>query len=328
MATGKTLTMFLLEEQRRAPGSTGNFTSLFSDIVVAAKIISNTVNKAGLIDILGKAGYDNVQGEEVQKLDEYANSTLVRVMSYGGQVAAMASEESEGVINLDGALPRGHYLLLFDPLDGSSNIDVNISVGTIFSIFKCEVKKDYAEEDFLRPGAEQVAAGYVLYGSSTMLVYTTGSGVHGFTLDPGVGEFILSHENIRIPQKGSIYSINEGNTRYWYDWTSQYIDGLKARSCKSRYVGSLVSDFHRNLLKGGVFLYPADRRAASGKLRLLYEANPLAFIVEQAGGAAINGAERILDVKAGSLHERTPLVIGSKEDVEEAGLVFEENKGQ
>jgi len=322
--------MFLLEEQRRAEGSTGTFTSLFSDIVVAAKIISNTVNKAGLINILGKAGYDNVQGEEVQKLDEFANSTLVRVMSYGGQVGAMASEESEDVITIDGGLPRGRYLLLFDPLDGSSNIDVNISVGTIFSIFKCEERAggEYGEEDFLRPGREQVAAGYVLYGSSTMLVYTTGSGVHGFTLDPGVGEFILSHENIRIPEKGSIYSINEGNTQYWNEWTSEYLAGLKGASRKARYVGSLVSDFHRNLLKGGVFLYPADKRATSGKLRLLYEANPLAFIVEQAGGAAINGPERIMDVQARSLHERTPLIIGSKIDVEEAGRFWKEFEGQ
>jgi len=319
MAIGKTLTMFLLEEQRRIPGSSGNFTSLFSDIVVAAKIISNTVNKAGLINILGTAGYDNVQGEEVQKLDEFANSTMVKVMSYGGQVAAMASEEREKVINIDSSLPRGHYLVLFDPLDGSSNIDVNISVGTIFSIFKCGPKDTFEESDFLRPGSEQVAAGYVLYGSSTMLVYTTGNGVHGFTLDPGVGEFILSHENIRIPEKGDIYSINEGNTPYWHEWTEKYIDKLKEDSCKARYVGSLVSDFHRNLLKGGVFLYPADKRALKGKLRLLYEANPLAFIVEQAGGAATDGKERILDITASELHVRTPLIIGSKSDVEEAG---------
>jgi len=322
MAIGKTLTMFLLEEQRNIPGSSGNFTALFSDIVVAAKIISNTVNKAGLINILGKAGYDNVQGEEVQKLDEFANSTMVKVLSYGGQVAAMASEECEKFIEVDRSLPRGNYLVLFDPLDGSSNIDVNISVGTIFSIFKCYPKPDFAETDFLRPGAEQVAAGYVLYGSSTMLVYTTGAGVHGFTFDPGVGEFILSHENIKIPERGKTYSVNEGNAKYWHPWTTSYVSKLKEDSYKARYVGSLVSDFHRNLLKGGVFLYPADKRATSGKLRLLYEANPLAFIVEQAGGMAINGGKRILDVKAASLHERTQLIIGSKADVEEAGQFF------
>jgi len=322
MTIGKTLTMFLLEEQRNIPGSSGNFTSLFSDIVVAAKIISNTVNKAGLINILGKAGYDNVQGEEVQKLDEFANSTMVNVLSYGGQVAAMASEEVEEVIEIDRSLPRGNYLVLFDPLDGSSNIDVNISVGTIFSIFKCYPKPDFEETDFLRAGAEQVAAGYVLYGSSTMLVYTTGAGVHGFTFDPGVGEFILSHENIKIPERGNTYSVNEGNTPYWHEWTDKYIKKLKKDSYKARYVGSLVSDFHRNLLKGGVFIYPADKRATSGKLRLLYEANPLAFIVEQAGGMAINGAQRILDIKAASLHERTPLIIGSKADVKEAGQFF------
>jgi len=328
MAIGKTLTMFLLEEQRNIPGSSGNFTSLFSDIVVAAKIISNTVNKAGLINILGKAGYDNVQGEEVQKLDEFANSTMVKVLSYGGQVAAMASEECEKFIEVDRSLPRGNYLVLFDPLDGSSNIDVNISVGTIFSIFKCYPKPDFEENDFLRAGAEQVAAGYVLYGSSTMLVYSTGNGVHGFTLDPGVGEFILSHENIRIPERGKTYSVNEGNSKYWHPWTTSYVNKLKEDSYKARYVGSLVSDFHRNLLKGGVFLYPADKRAAKGKLRLLYEANPLSFIVEQAGGMATNGKQRILDVKAASLHERTPLIIGSKLDVQEAGQFWEEETGQ
>jgi len=328
MAIGKTLTMFLLEEQRSIPQSTGNFTSLFSDIVVAAKIISNTVNKAGLINILGTAGYDNVQGEEVQKLDEFANSTMVKVMSYGGQIAAMASEEAEDVIEIDGSLPRGHYLLLFDPLDGSSNIDVNISVGTIFSIFKCDPKPEFEEDDFLKAGAEQVAAGYVLYGSSTMLVYTTGNGVHGFTFDPGVGEFILSHENIRIPEKGRVYSVNEGNSKYWHEWTTRYVNKLKEDSYKARYVGSLVSDFHRNLLRGGVFLYPADKRAVNGKLRLLYEANPLAFIVEQAGGAAINGGQRILDVKATGLHTRTPLIIGSKLDVEEAGEFWKQGEGR
>jgi len=328
MSIGKTLTMFLLEEQRNIPNSSGNFTSLFSDIVVAAKIISNTVNKAGLINILGTAGYDNVQGEEVQKLDEMSNSTMVNVMSYGGQVAAMASEEREEFIEVDRSLPRGNYLVLFDPLDGSSNIDVNISVGTIFSIFKCYPKPDFEEADFLRPGKEQVAAGYVLYGSSTMLVYTTGNGVHGFTLDPGVGEFILSHENIKIPEKGSIYSVNEGNTQHWHDWTAKYINKLKEDSYKARYVGSLVSDFHRNLLKGGVFLYPADKRALKGKLRLLYEANPLSFIVEQAGGMATNGEQRILDLTAASLHERTPLIIGSKADVEEAGEFWREAQGE
>ena len=321
MPIGMTLTMFLLEEQRRYPQSKGNFTSMFSDMVVAAKVISSAVNKAGLINILGATGYENVQGEKVQKLDEYANRTIVNTMMRGGHLSAMASEESEEMIRIDGRFPKGRYLLLFDPLDGSSNIDVNISVGTIFSILRYEGGGGEAKvEDFLRPGTEQVAAGYVLYGSSTMFVYTTGHGVHGFTLDPGVGEFILSHENIRIPEKGGIYSINEANTRNWLPGTAEYIKKLKeeGKGVTARYVGSLVADFHRNLLKGGVFLYPADKKSPNGKLRLLYEANPLSFIVEQAGGLSSSGDERILEVKPGKLHQRTSLIIGSKEDVLEA----------
>lgn len=310
--------MFLLEEERRFPDSTGNFTSLFSDIVVAAKVISNAVNKAGLIDILGATGYENVQGEEVQKLDEFANSTIVNLMTRGGYITAMASEESEDIIKTNLKHPLTCYLLLFDPLDGSSNIDVNISVGTIFSILRCSPGRAISVNDFLRPGTEQIAAGYVLYGSSSMFVYTTGHGVHGFTLDPGVGEFLLSHEEIQTPEKGSIYSINESNSKYWHPWTREYINKVKEGNCTGRYVGSLVSDFHRNLLKGGVFLYPADRKAPEGKLRLLYEANPLSFIVEQAGGRAISGPERILEIKPTELHQRTSLIVGSKTDVDEA----------
>ncbi|MBI5599782.1 MAG: class 1 fructose-bisphosphatase [Deltaproteobacteria bacterium] len=316
------LTKFLLEEQRHYPGSTGNFTGLFSDLAVAAKIISREVNKAGLINILGEAGRTNVQGEEVQKLDAYANSTIIKTMEHGGHLSGMASEECEGVIDIPDHYPRGHYLLMFDPLDGSSNIDVNISVGTIFSIIRKTTEGETTEKDFLRPGAEQVSAGYIIYGSSTMLVYTTGHGVHGFTLDPSVGEFLLSHEDIRTAEKGNIYSINEGNTKNWSGGALKYVEEIKKDGLSARYVGSLVADFHRNLLKGGVFLYPADKKNPKGKLRLLYEANPLAFIVEQAGGAASTGLERILDVKPKELHQRTPLIIGSQADVKKAERFF------
>ncbi|MBI5562273.1 MAG: class 1 fructose-bisphosphatase [Deltaproteobacteria bacterium] len=319
MSIGMTLTKFLLEEQRRYPNSTGNFTALFSDLVVAAKIISREVNKAGLIDILGATGGKNTHGEEVQKLDVLANAAIIKTMEHGGHLAGMASEEMEGVYKIDGKYPKGGYLLLFDPLDGSSNIDVNISVGTIFSMLKCKPGCDCTDKDFLQPGASQVAAGYILYSSSTMFVYTTGHGVHGFTLDPSVGEFLLSHEDIKTPEKGRIYSINEGNTQHWLPGTSRYIEHLKTNGgITARYVGSLVADFHRNLLKGGVFLYPADRKARAGKLRLLYEANPLSFIVEQAGGASSTGDARVMEVPPSELHQRTPLIIGSKADVEEA----------
>ena len=321
MATvGMSLTQFLLEEQRNIPESKGSFTSLFNDLVVAAKIISREVNKAGLIDILGAAGTVNVQGEEVQKLDILANDTIVNTMEHGGQLAAMASEEVDDFIPIDKKYPRGKYLLLFDPLDGSSNIDVNISVGTIFSILKCKTGNEATTDDFLQPGVQQVCAGYILYGSSTMFVYTTGHGTHGFTLDPSVGEFLLSHENIKIPDDGKMYSANEANYENWYPGTQKYINRLKDRSrgYKSRYVGSLVSDFHRNLLRGGVFIYPSDKISKNGKLRLLYEANPLAMLVEQAGGAASTGTERILEVDPTELHQRTSLIIGSRNDVKEA----------
>jgi len=319
MPTGTTLTKFLLEEQRHHPNSSGNFTSLFSDLVIAAKLISREVNKAGLIDILGATGLQNTHGEEVQKLDEFANSAFIKTMEHGGHLAGMASEEMEEILRIDRKYPRGRYLLLFDPLDGSSNIDVNVSVGTIFSILKYKGDAEATLEDFLRPGVEQVCSGYILYGSSTMLVYTTGHGVHGFTLDPSVGEFLLSHKDIRIPDHGKIFSINEGNARKWFPGTKAYIDRLKDDGAHTaRYVGSLVSDFHRNLMKGGIFIYPADKKSPKGKLRLMYEANPLAFIVEQAGGRASTGDERILEVVPTELHQRVPLIIGSRLDVEDA----------
>ncbi|MEE9614698.1 MAG: class 1 fructose-bisphosphatase [Thermodesulfobacteriota bacterium] len=319
MKTGMPLIKFLLEEQRHFPGSTGDFTGLFSELVLAGKIISREVNKAGLINILGATGHTNVQGEEVQKLDDYANARVVQTMEHGGHLAGMASEEVDDVIEIPDRFPRGKYLLLFDPLDGSSNIDVNISVGTIFSILRSPSGgKKASEDDFLQPGTEQVCSGYIIYGSSTMLVYTTGHGVHGFTLDPTVGEFLLSHEDIKIPEKGKVYSINEGNTRHWLPGTQSYIDKVKKDGLSGRYVGSLVADFHRNLLKGGIFLYPADKKNKKGKLRLLYEANPLAFVAEQAGGAASTGEERIMELLPTELHQRTSLIIGSKADVEEA----------
>jgi fructose-1,6-bisphosphatase I len=329
MPTGITLTKFVLEEQRKHPEASGNFTDLLADLARAAKLMSREVNKAGLINILGATGYSNVQGEEVQKLDEYTNLVILSAMEHGGHLAAMASEEMEEIYEVPDEYPRGDYLMTFDPLDGSSNIDVNISIGTIFSILR---KKDggtaTTAADFFQPGSAQVCAGYFLYGSSTMLVYTTGNGVHGFTLDQSIGTFLLSHENIKTPARGSIYSINEGNDRHWYPGTARYIDMLKKRGSEkkvtARYIGSLVADFHRNLMKGGVFLYPRDKKAEKGKLRLLYEANPLAFIAEQAGGAATTGETRILDIVPDELHQRVPLIIGSRDDVAEAERCWQE----
>lgn len=321
---GMSLTRFILEEQRLYPESKGDFTGLFSALVFASKIISREVNKAGLVNILGKADRTNVQGEEVQKLDEFANSNIVNTMVHGGHLAGMASEEEVSVIEIPEHFPKGKYLLLFDPLDGSSNIDVNISVGTIFSIIRRADGDGVKEKDFLRPGGEQVCSGYIIYGSSTMLVYTTGHGVHGFTLDPSVGEFLLSHKDIKIPEKGKIYSINEGNSKHWHPGTQEYIKKVKEEGKTGRYVGSLVADFHRNLLKGGIFLYPADKKSKKGKLRLLYEANPLAFIAEQAGGKASTGEKRIMEVVPEELHQRISLIIGSKLDVEEAERCWQE----
>jgi fructose-1,6-bisphosphatase I len=321
---GMSLTKFLLEEQRSFSASTGDFTGLFSALVFACKIIAREVNKAGLVNILGKAGRINIQGEEVEKLDEFANSTIINTMEHGGHLAGMASEEMEGIVEIPERFPKGKYLLLCDPLDGSSNIDVNISVGTIFSILRRADGNKVSKKDFLRPGKEQVCSGYIIYGSSTMLVYTTGHGVHGFTLDPSFGEFLLSHENIKIPGKGKIYSINEGYANRWHPGTQEYIKKVKDEGLSGRYVGSLVADFHRNLLKGGIFIYPADKKSPKGKLRLLYEANPLAFIAEQAGGKASTGEKRIMEVEPEELHQRTPLIIGSKQDVEEAERCWQE----
>jgi len=322
-----TLYRHIIEQERSIPKATGELSDLLADIALACKLISLEVNRAGLIDILGFTGDTNVQGEEVKKLDVYAHDTLVKLMEASGHLCAVASEESEDFIPLDekymGKRAMSKYICHFDPLDGSSNIEANISIGTIFSIYKRISKSGPGTlEDCLQKGIRQVAAGYVIYGSSTILVKTTGRGVFGFTLDPTVGEFHLSYENMKIPKRSKTYSINEGNYEKWNnDGLRKYVDDLKkicpekGRPYSARYVGSLVADFHRNLLYGGVFIYPADKKNQNGKLRLLYEANPLAFIIEQAGGRATNGKCRIMEIEPKNLHQRTPLYIGSEEDV-------------
>lgn len=332
----KTFYRHIIEEERKIPHATGQLSDLLSDIALACKVISLEVNRAGLIDILGFTGEINVQGEEVKKLDEYANDLLTNVMQTGGHACAVCSEENEEFIPVapvyaDNIL-ENKYICHFDPLDGSSNIDANISIGTIFSIYKRISKRGPgALEDCMQSGKKQVAAGYVVYGSSTILVYTAGEGVHGFTLDPSVGEFLLSYENMKIPLKSRTYSANEGNYGKWSNAVRKYIQYIKSddketeRPYSSRYVGSLVADFHRNLLYGGIFMYPADNKNKKGKLRLMYEANPLAFIVEQAGGKASDGKDRILDIIPQNLHQRTPLFIGSKEDVDMIEKFISEN---
>lgn len=320
----KTLNRFIVEQERLHPEATGAFTNLITDIALAGKVISYHVNKAGIVDILGKVGTTNVFGEKQEKLDIFASEILMRVLSFGGNLCAMASEESEDLIPIPPDYPKGKYVCCYDPLDGSSNIDVGVSIGTIFSIFR-RITPDGGPgtmEDLLQPGHKQVCAGYVMYGSSTVLVFSTGKGVHEFTFDPSFGEFVLSNENIQIPPKGKIYSINEGNRTKWEEPIERYVEWVKqkddsdGRPYSGRYIGSLVADFHRNLVKGGIFLYPGDKKNPQGKLRLLYEANPLAYLVEQAGGAATDGINRILDIHPKELHQRIPLVIGSKEDVE------------
>lgn len=320
MTVGSTLTRFILEVERTYPQATGEFTALISEIATASKIVSREVRKAGLVDILGIAGRKNVHGETVQKLDVFANETFIRNLEHTGHLAAFASEEMDDFCPVPEYFPRGKYIMLMDPLDGSSNIDVNISIGTIFCIFKRKTLGNNANlNDFLQPGNAIVCAGYVIYGSSTMLVYSTGQGVHAFTLDPSIGEFLLSREDIKIPETGKYYSINEGNYADWEVWTEKYVDNLKQNKEKSlRYVGTLVADFHRTLLKGGIFLYPGDKKSPNGKLRLLYECFPMAYLVEQAGGVALSGRMRILDKIPTELHERSPLIIGSKKDVEQA----------
>ena len=320
-----TLARHIIEGERMHPGATGELSKLLHDLSLAAKIISLEVNKAGLVDIIGFTGSNNVHGEKVKKLDVFAHDTIIKALDHGGHLAVMASEESEDIVPIPTRFKVGKYVLLFDPLDGSSNIDANISIGTIFSIYR-RVTPDGQPgtlADCLQPGYRQIAAGYVVYGSSTILVYTAGHGVHGFTLDPSFGEFLLSHENIRIPKKSKIYSINEGNYKYWHPGLKKYIkylqeeDKATERPYSSRYIGSMVADIHRNLLYGGIFMYPADSRHSKGKLRLMYECNPMAFLVEAAGGRATDGTKRILDIQPKEIHERTPIFIGSEVDVKE-----------
>ena len=317
----RTIEAFILEQERKHPEATGELTNLLYDIALGTKVVGDAIRRAGLMDILGRAGAVNLQGEEQMKLDVFANESLKSALNQAGRVSVMASEEDPEPTmfsDTDGA----RYAVLIDPLDGSSNIDVNGAVGTIFSIYRRVSKKRPSVKDVLQPGNMQVAAGYVMYGSSVMLVYTTGSGVHGFTLDPTIGEFVLSHENLRIPEHGIYLSVNESNFYRWARGMQLAVrafhgeapEQMKAKN--SRYIGSLVADFHRNLIAGGIFLYPGDTRNPKGKLRLSYEANPMAFIAEQAGGAATNGLQRILDIVPSELHERTPLVIGSRHDVE------------
>ena len=317
-----TIERHILEQQKFFPEAHGELTDLLNDVAFAAKLVRREVVRAGLVDILGFAGSTNVQGEEVKKLDLFANEKIINAIGQHGRFAIMGSEENEGII-IPPKNETGNYALLFDPLDGSSNIDVNVSVGTIFSIYKLK-GEDPGQASLsvcLQHGYEQVAAGYVIYGSSVVMVYTTGHGVHGFTYDPTIGEFLLSHENIVTPKSGKYYSINEGSYAQFNDGTKKYLDYIKEedpatnRPYSTRYIGSLVADFHRNLMTGGVFVYPPTTKHATGKLRLMYEANPLAFICEQAGGRATNGRDRILDIQPLELHQRTPLYIGSEEDV-------------
>ena len=317
-----TIERFILDQEDRYPEATGELSNLLYDICLAAKIIAASIRRAGLVNILGTSGRLNVQGEEQQKLDIFANETLKNCLKHTGRVCVMGSEEDDDIIPVPPEYPVGKYAVLFDPLDGSSNIDVNSAVGTIFSIHRrLSMEGRGTVADVLQPGCHQVSAGYVMYGSSTMLVYTTGQGVHGFTLDPTIGEFLLSHERIVTPRIGTYYSVNESNFGRWDRAVQAAVRGLKGdipdgvKPKNSRYIGSLVADFHRNLINGGVFLYPADSKNTNGKLRLLYEASPMAFIAEQAEGSATDGVNRILDIVPDSLHQRTPLVIGSREDV-------------
>ena len=317
-----TIERFILEQEDQFPEATGELSNLLYDIALAAKIIAASIRRAGLVNILGSAKATNVQGEEQQKLDVFANETIKNALMHTGRVCVMGSEEDDDIIPVPPQFPVGKYAVLFDPLDGSSNIDVNSAVGTIFSICRrVSLEGRGTVNDVLQQGCRQVAAGYVMYGSSTMLVYTTGQGVHGFTLDPTIGEFLLSSARIVTPQVGMYYSVNESNFARWSKGMQTAVRGFhgdipdRIKGKNSRYIGSFVADFHRNLINGGVFMHPADSKNPKGKLRLLYEACPMAFIAEQAEGAATDGSNRILDVQPEALHQRTPLVIGSREDV-------------
>jgi fructose-1,6-bisphosphatase I len=320
-----TIERFIMEQQKRYPHATGTFTQMLQDIALAAKLISNKTTRAGLTDILGATDEENVFGERQQRLDLYADETITQMNRDMGRVAAMASEEHEDIIDIPVDYDTGNYVLLHDPLDGSSNIDVNASIGTIFSIHRKYTRGERGTmDDVLQEGKRLVAAGYVIYGSSTMMVYTTGQGVHGFTLDPGLGEFLLSHPNITMPDEATYYSINHGNEKYWTPGVRRYVKWLQGiegeghEPYSHRYIGSMVGDFHRNLLKGGIYIYPGERDTPVGKIRLMFEAQAMAFIAEQAGGYSSDGLDDILDITPKSLHQRVPVFMGHKGLVEKA----------
>jgi fructose-1,6-bisphosphatase I len=328
-----TLTQFIIEQQRNSPDASGTFSLLLNNIVTACKKISHLVNRGNLIGVLGSAETENVQGEVQKKLDIITNEIMVESLNWTGYLGGMLSEEVEDIIQISDKYNKGKYLALFDPLDGSSNIDINLTVGTIFSILRCREGVAPEKEDFLRKGVEQVCAGFVLYGPSTMMILTTGQGVNGFTLDQDIGEFILTHRNMRIPESTNEFAINVSNQRFWESPIQRYIDecltgtqGVREKDFNMRWVASLVADVYRILTRGGIFLYPYDSRDPKkpAKLRLLYEANPMAFIVEQAGGLCTTGRERVLDIKPSSLHQRIPLVFGSKEEVERVERYYRE----
>ncbi len=330
-----TLEDYIIKKQADFPYATGELTSLLSAIVLAAKVVNREVNKAGIADITGAYGAENVQGEEQQKLDVFADEVFMQALESQGQVCGMASEEQEDFVQFDSHIAQnGNYVVMIDPLDGSSNIDVNVSIGTIFSIYRrvSPVGQPLEMRDFLQKGEQQVAAGYVIYGSSTMLVYTTGKGVNGFTLDPSLGTFYLSHPLMQIPKKGKIYSINEGNYPHFSSGMKKYIAHCKElnkesnRPYSARYIGSLVADFHRNMLKGGLFMYPATTTAPNGKLRLLYECNPFAMIAEQAGGLASDGKNRVMEIEPNGLHQRIAYFTGSEDMVKDVERFLAEDE--
>jgi fructose-1,6-bisphosphatase I len=326
MHTGETITQFIIEEQRRNPTATGDFTALLSDVVTACKAISSAVNQGALVGVLGSAGSENVQGETQKKLDILSNEIFIQANQWGGHLAAMASEEMDDIFPIPAQYPKGKYLLTFDPLDGSSNIDVNLSVGSIFSILRCpdDVTEPTAD-DFLQPGTKQVCGGFTLYGPSTMLVLTTGNGVNGFTLDHNVGEFILTHPGMTIPEDTAEFAINMSNQRHWEEPVKRYVDeclegktGTRDKDFNMRWVASMVAEVYRILTRGGIFMYPKDTKDPNkaGKLRLMYEANPMGFVVEQAGGMCSTGRERILEIQPEGLHQRVPVILGSRNEVE------------
>lgn len=314
---GTALDRFIKNNQDQFQYASGELSQLLRDIALASKVVNREVNKAGLIDLMGAHGSGNATGDQQQKLDVLANIRFTRALAKGGEACALISEESDEIVEVNN---YGKYVIAIDPLDGSSNIDVNVSIGTIFSIYrrKSKIGSAATDEDILQKGSKQVAAGYILYGSSTMLVYTTGFGVNGFTYDPGLGEYFLSHPQMKMPTDGKIYSINEGLAHSFSEGVSNYLESCKKKQYTARYIGSLVADFHRNLLKGGIYIYPATAKAPNGKLRLMYECNALAFIAEQAGGIATDGRRRILEITPKTLHERTPFFVGSANMVIEA----------